>query len=155
MADEFIADLVPAGQDGDIVLTVNADGSYAANYRGITRSFQSKPRSATPAPTVSILSLLPNPVGEDRDLEDAELRNNSGTAVDLAGWFLRDRSGRVWALASLGQVSAGSTATIRRGGMAMSLDNGGDEVELLNNLGAVVYRLNYGATAESVRVSHP
>lgn len=154
VADEFIADLVPAGQDGDIVLTVNADGSYSANYRGITRSFQSKPRSATPAPTVSIVSLLPNPAGEDRDLEDAELRNNSAATVNLTGWFLRDKSGRVWALASLGQIAAGSTATIRRGGMAMSLDNGGDEVELLNNLGAIVDHLTYGATAEGARVAH-
>ena len=105
-------------------------------------------------PVVSIASLLPNPVGDDRLFEEVELRNNSSAAVDLVGWFLRDEDGRVWALASLGQVPAESSVTIQRAGMAMNLNNDGDEVELLNNLGAVVDRFNYSATAEGVRVSH-
>ncbi len=151
--DEFIADLVPAGAEGDIVLTVEPSGAYSASYRGMKRPFQSKPRNATAAPAVSIASVLPNPVGEDRELEEVALRNNTTAAIDLTSWFLRDASGRVWALSSLGQLTAGATTTIQRGGMAMSLDNGGDTVELLNNLGAVVDKLTYGATAESVRVS--
>lgn len=153
VADEFIADLVPAGAEGDIVLTVNADGAFTASYRGMMRQFQSKPRTATTAPAVSIVSLLPNPVGEDRILEEVELRNNTTAAISLTGWFLRDASGRVWALSSLGQLAAGESATIQRGGMAMSLDNGGDTVELLNNAGEIVDRLAYGATAEGIRVS--
>jgi hypothetical protein len=161
VADEFIADLEPSGQDGDILVSVNADGSYTASYRGMTRAFQSKSRADSPVPVVpvanqpviSIVSLLPNPIGEDRDLEEVELRNNSGTAINLVGWFLRDESGRVWALASQGQLSAGATVTVHRGGMAMSLDNGGDKVELLNNLGAVVHRITFAAVGEGIRVT--
>jgi competence protein ComEC len=154
VADEFIADLQPAGQDGDIVVAVNADGSYVASYRGITRSFQAKIRTDAGPPAVAIVSLLPNPAGEDRELEEVELRNNSGAPVNLLGWVLRDRSGSVWALSSLGQLSAGSRATVRRNGMAMSLDNGGDRIELLSGLGTVVDTIIYAATAEGIRVSH-
>jgi beta-lactamase superfamily II metal-dependent hydrolase len=150
--DEFIADLVPAGAEGDIVLTVEPDGAYLASYRGMTRQFQSKPRTATAGPAVSIVSLLPNPVGEDRDLEEVELRNNTAAALDLTSWFLRDASGRVWALSSLGQLAAGASATIQRGGMAMSLDNGGDTIEVINDLGAVVNHVTYGTTSEGVRI---
>jgi beta-lactamase superfamily II metal-dependent hydrolase len=154
VADEFIADLVPSGADGDIVLTVNANGSYSTSYRGMTRQFQTKPRAGAPAPIISIASLVPNPVGDDRALEEVELRSNAGSTVDLVGWFLRDASGRVWTLSSLDQVAAGASVTIKRAGMAMSLDNGGDTIELLDSLGAVVDRMTYGQTAEGIRVTH-
>jgi beta-lactamase superfamily II metal-dependent hydrolase len=151
--DEFIADLEPAGQDGDIVLTVNADGSYTASYRDVTRSFQSKLRGTTAEAAVAIVSLLPNPMGDDRALEEVEVKNNFGSTIDLTGWFLRDASGRVWALSPLGTLLDGETETVRRAGMAMTLDNGGDTVELLDDVGEVVDRLTYGATAEGVRVT--
>lgn len=154
VADEFIADLVPAGAEGDIVLTVEPNGAYTASYRGIARPFQAKPRSTTAAPALSIVSLLPNPVGEDRILEEVELRNNTSSAIVLTGWLLRDASGRVWALSSIGQLEAGASATIQRGGMAMSLDNGGDTIELLGNVGAVIDRLTYGPTGEGVRIAN-
>lgn len=154
--NQFIADLEPDGPDGDILLNVEASGAYIAGYRGILLpAFQSKPRSETPAPVVSIVSMLPNPVGDDRLNEEIELRNNTADAVDLVGWFLRDEDLRVWALASLGQLPGGTSATIKRGGMAMNLDNTGETIELLNNLGAVVDRFTYAASAEGVRVQHP
>jgi beta-lactamase superfamily II metal-dependent hydrolase len=153
VADEFIADLQPTGQDGDILVTVSASGAYVASYRGITRSFQAKSRTPATPPAVSIVSLLPNPAGEDRELEEVEVRNNSGAAINLAGWLLRDSAGSVWTLTSLGQLSAGSRATVRRAGMAMSLDNGGDKIELLSAIGTVVDSIIYAATAEGVRVS--
>jgi hypothetical protein len=37
--------------------------------------------------------------------------------------------------------------------MAMSLDNGGDKIELLSAIGTVVDSIIYAATAEGVRVS--
>jgi competence protein ComEC len=151
--DVFIADLEPSGQDGDIVLTVNADGSYTASYRELTRSFQAKLRGTTAEAAVAIVSLLPNPMGDDRALEEVEVKNNFGSTIDLTGWFLRDASGRVWALSPLGTLLDGETETVRRAGMAMTLDNGGDTVELLDDVGEVVDRLTYGATAEGVRVT--
>lgn len=98
VADEFIADLEPAG---DILLTVQPDGSYTATYGDISRAFQAKQRDQPPAPGVTILSLLPDPIGSDRDLEEVELRNDLNVTVDMTGWLLRDESGRVWALVSL------------------------------------------------------
>jgi hypothetical protein len=37
--------------------------------------------------------------------------------------------------------------------MAMTLDNGRDTVELVDDVGEVVDRLNYGLTSEGVRVT--
>jgi hypothetical protein len=153
VADEFIADLMPAGHDGDINITVNPDGSYAAAYRSFNRPFQSIQRTAMSTPRVSIASLLPNPVADDRDLEEVELRNNSSEPMVLVGWFLRDQFGRVWSLTLLGQLSVGGSAIIRRNGMTMSLDNGGDKIELLDDSANLVDRFEYGATTEGARVA--
>lgn len=147
VADEFIADLDTTGDDGEIVLTVQPDGAYTAAYRGMTRTFQSKPRVATGAPTISIISLLADPIGSDRDLEQVELRNNHTASVDLTGWLLRDESGRVWSLTSLGTVDSGDTATIIRGAMAMTLNNGGDTIQVVDAAGAVVNEVTYGAAS--------
>ena len=153
--DGFIAELTPSGTDGNINLVVNADGAYSVSYRGITHPFHAKPRTAAPTPHVSIASLVPNPAGDDRSLEEVELRGSASGTTDMNDWFLRDATGRVWALASLGQLPAGASVTIKRAGMAMSLDNGGDTIELVDSLGAVVDGLTYGATAQGARVAHP
>jgi beta-lactamase superfamily II metal-dependent hydrolase len=152
VADEFIADLEPAGPGGDILLTVLPDGSYTATYRDLSRSFQARRRNLPSGPGVIIVSLLPDPIGSDRDLEEVELRNDLSVPVDMTGWFLRDASGRVWALASLGVIPPGEGKTIVRAGMAMSLDNDGDEIELLDEAGSVVDSLSYTDAMPGTRI---
>jgi hypothetical protein len=72
--------------------------------------------------------------------------------VDLGLWFLRDVSGRVWSLAGLGTVAAGASVTIRREGMAMSLDNDGDMIVLVDPAGQVVDSVSYAASQPGVEI---
>lgn len=151
VADAFIADLEPAGAEGTILFTVDAAaGTYTVSYRDQSHTFQVKDRGTTPR--VVIESLLPDPVGSDRELEEVTLRNDGNAAVSMEGWVLQDEGGRVWALVSLGTLAPGESATIRRQGMPMSLNNGGDEIRLLDASNQERDRFRYGATAESVVV---
>lgn len=152
-ADEFIADLGSTGDNGIILVTVHTDGSFDAVYRNLSHSFQSKSRSAPGTKAVIIARLLPDPVGNDRDLEEVELRNTSSSSVDMNGWALRDESGRVWALSSLAEIDGGATVVVARDGMAMSLDNDGDSIALIDGTGAVVDTFVYNASLPGVSIS--
>jgi beta-lactamase superfamily II metal-dependent hydrolase len=148
----FIADLQPSGPEGTILTTVDrAAGSYTMAYRNESHTFQIKQRGA--AATVVIASLVPNPVGADRELEEVVLRNDGAAAADLTAWVLEDASGRVWTLAGVGQLAAGQTATVMRAGMPMSLNNTGDTIVLRNDAGQAVDSVTYTATGEGVRVT--
>ena len=78
-----------------------------------------------------IVRRLPNPHGDDEQLETVTLRNRGASAVPLAGWILRDRSGLTWTLS--GTLSPGQSLMFRRSGQAMSLNNAGDEIELIDS----------------------
>ncbi len=153
VAEEFIADLDAPGDEGMIVLTADAArNAYTVEYAGRTRSFAFKRQEAS-APRVVLESLLPNPAGSDADLEEVTVRNQGSTPMELAGWLLRDESGRVWTLTDLGTLAPGASATAVRRGRPMSLDNDGDEIVLLDDAGQERDRFRYGATAEGVRVT--
>ncbi len=65
-------------------------------------------------PRVRIVSLLPNPVGDESQNEAVTLRNEGTAAVSLNGWRLRDAAGRFWHLG--GTLDAGDEFTVRRNG---------------------------------------
>jgi competence protein ComEC len=153
----FIADPETIEDDGTILLRVNqASASYTLSYGGASHSFPVK--GATPvAPLAAgrmvIAKLLPDPVAAvDRNAERVTLGNGGTAAVDLGLWFLRDASGRVWSLAGLGTVAAGASITIRREGMAMSLDNDGDTIVLVDPAGQVVDSVSYAASQPGVEI---
>ncbi len=153
VADQFIADLEAVDADGTILVTVDAAaGSYQVAWRNQTRSFPVKHPTAQPAATMVIADLLPDPTGDDAQDEEVTLQNKGTGTVSLAGWVLKDASGRVWALASLGTLNAGQSKTIKRGGMAMSLNNGGDEIVLLNAAGLEQDRFQYAGSQVGVRI---
>ncbi|HEV8598178.1 MAG TPA: lamin tail domain-containing protein [Gemmatimonadales bacterium] len=160
VADEFIADLEAVDDDGTILVTVDAAaGNYQVAWRNQTRTFAVKHPAAPPAAPVAaaatlvIADLLPDPSGSDTQDEEVTLRNKGTAAVSLAGWFLRDESGRVWALASLGTLDVGEAKTIKRGGMAMSLNNDRDEIVLLDAAGHEQDRFSYTGSQVGVRIS--
>ncbi len=99
-------------------------------------------------PAVRIASLLPNPSGDERINEYVVLRNDGTHAVDLAGWTLKDRSAKTWALDEWGILLPGRELTILRNGQAMSLNNGGDTIVLLDSAGNVWHTVVYGRVAE-------
>lgn len=150
--DDHIADLESVDEDGTILLTVDKSASsYVVSYRNKTHTVPIKGGAST-APVV-IESLLPDPVGDDSQLEEITLKNKGTSTVSLVNWFLQDESGKVWSLSSLGTVSAGQSATIRRNGMPMSLNNTGDEIILFDENRVEKDRFRYGAVGEGVRVA--
>ena len=153
--DDSIADLEAVDADGTILVTVDAAaGSYQVGWRDKTRSFAVKHPAAPPvvATTVVIADLLPAPPGVDTQDEEVTLRNTGPAAESLVGWVLKDESGRVWALASLGILNAGQSKTIKRGGMAMSLNDGGDVIVLLDAAGHERDRFSYTGSQVGVRI---
>lgn len=89
----------------------------------------------------------------DRLKEQVTIRNAGSTAVNLAGWFLQDESGRVWTLASLGSLDPGESATILRNGMPMSLNNDGDTIVLLDSANQEQDRFRYSGSSPGQVIS--
>lgn len=103
-----------------------------------------------PNPTagpVAIAAALPNPEGGDEGNEWVELRNGSDAAVDLAGWELRDRSGRPEPLS--GTLGAGEVRRFmvsRSGPNTMQLGNKGGAITLHNG-SQLVHSVSYANAA--------
>jgi len=150
--DEFIADVATSGTDGTVLVTLNPDArTYTVSYRNTNRSFAIKGGQAPSAPVV-IESLLPDPVGPDTQNEQVTLRNKGTMLVSLAGWFLQDASGRVWSLTSIGTVAPQTSATIKRNGMPMSLNNAGDEISLFDSSAILRDSFRYSGSDAGVEI---
>lgn len=93
-------------------------------------------------------SLLPNPSGDENQNETITLSNLGNQSVTLTGWTVRDVAGKTWHLDSLGVVNAGQVKTIQRLGQPMAMNNTGDTIDLLDQLGSVVQSVTFGATQE-------
>lgn len=92
---------------------------------------------------VPILSLLPDPVGNDQGREQVTLRNTGTAATNLSGWRLRDRAQNEFMLS--GTVAAGATVTITMATFSMPLNNSGDEVQVVDPSGVVRHQVRYEA----------
>jgi beta-lactamase superfamily II metal-dependent hydrolase len=150
--DAQIADPETTDEDGTILITVNAaTSSYTVQYGTTSRTFPVKaPEGPVSTALVVISALLPNPVGDDEQLETVTLRNTGTTSVSLAGWTLQDHSGGTWSL--IGSLAPGQSGTFRRNGQAMSLNNAGDEIALVDAMIMERDRFAYSATSEGVEV---
>jgi exonuclease III len=112
------------------------------DQRMVTNLSDADAGTATPA-SISISSILPDPVTNDEENEEVTIRNNSSQPVNLVGWKMRDKSGRSWMLDKFGTMAPGKEKPIRRGGQSMALNNDGDMVELLDPKGRVIDRMTY------------
>jgi hypothetical protein len=113
---------------------------------------------ATPVPVsppVRIISLLPNPAGDERQTEEITLRNAGSASVSLSGWTVQDMAGKTWSLTSLGNIGAGARKTIRRNNQPMSMNNGGDTILLLDAAAGVVQSVTYPPVSEGARFQPP
>ena len=126
-----------------------ARGSTGIEYGTQSHSFSVKTRAIA---DVVIEALLPDPTSDaDRITEAVTLRNDSATPASMICWMLRDGVGRVWALTSMGTISAGASATVQRNGMPMSLNNSTAEtIELLDASGQVVDSYSYQGSQPDV-----
>ena len=101
---------------------------------------------------VAIVAVLPNPDGQDKGREQVTVENRSGRMIDLEGWRLQDRSGNRFSLG--GQIQDMGKLVVTITAPTMSLDNGGDEVFLIDPDGVarskVVYTADQGASGMQV-----
>ena len=106
----------------------------------------STPTPPTAAGGLRIVAALPNPHGDDRDLEEVHVANGGTTAVPLAGWRITNAEGQQsWLLtAQDGTVGPGQTVIVVRRGRPVSLRNSGDRIVLVNPGGQMVDTRAYG-----------
>ncbi len=90
---------------------------------------------------LSILALIPNPVGQDQGNESVTLMNPSADEIDLAGWSMTDAHARRFDLS--GTVPPSSTRSIRLVNSAMILGNNGSLVTLFNADGLEIDQVSY------------
>lgn len=64
----------------------------------------------------------------------------------MVGWILRDRSGLTWTLN--GMLNPGQSRTFVRTGQAMSLNNAGDEIVLIDVAQMERDRFEYASSTE-------
>jgi len=109
------------------------------------------PSDPVTATGVRLVSLLPNPAGDDKGRESVAIRNFTAAAVSLSGWKLKDAAGNTFALA--GSIPAGGTLSIVMTNNSMPLNNNGDTVTLVDDSGAERHSVSYvGSQATSGNV---
>lgn len=97
------------------------------------------------ASEVRIISLVPNPSGDELENERVMLRNLGAATVRLEGWTLGDETADTWTLA--GSIAPGQALEVRRARQAMALNNNGDTIRLWHD-GRVVQMVQYGRVGE-------
>lgn len=155
VADSFIADPESDDEDGTVLVTVNASSTtYAVTYGSSSHSFSIAGTGGAVGGGGNVVmeSVLPNPVGDDTQLEEVTLRNRGNAVVNLVGWTLMDRAGLIWELDSMGSLAAATSATIRRNGMEMSLNNAGEQITLRDAGNVVRDTFEYRQTSEGVTI---
>ena len=95
--------------------------------------------------TVSISELLPNPAGSDTAGEWIELHNAGDVPQSLAGWALKDASGKTY-LFHLESVPARGFLVLPYSTTKISLNNSGDTIFLYDASGALVDSFSYAQT---------
>lgn len=103
-----------------------------------------------PGPTgIRIVSMLPNPEGQDAGKEEVTIGNFTASVVNLPGFKLVDKAGNEFGLS--GTIPANGKLTIVMSSNSMPLNNAsGDEVRLLDAGGNELHKVSYtGAQAKS------
>ncbi|TSC95800.1 MAG: Nucleic acid binding OB-fold tRNA/helicase-type, partial [Parcubacteria group bacterium Athens1014_26] len=93
-----------------------------------------------------IKEFLPNPVGADKDGEYIKIFNDGISGVSLAGWKLKDASGKSFSL--VGNLKSGQELTLSYSQTKINLNNNGETVYLYDNTGKQIDKLSYSGAAE-------
>ena len=94
-------------------------------------------------PDVKIASCLPNPSGPDPGNERITIRNDSDESVRITGWTIKDEASN--SITLTGELSVGQSLSIDIPEGDLPLNNGGDELVLLNSSGTIVDSASYTA----------
>jgi hypothetical protein len=117
-------------------------------YR-VSKDFPMGGGPAAPGQIV-IRSILPDPSGADTQDEEVVLRNKGTSPVVITGWR---RSGPARPFSGSVTMAAGESRTIQRNGRPMSLNNGGDDIRLIDADGSVVDQFEYRSSSEGMPIT--
>lgn len=98
-----------------------------------------------------ISGFLPNPVGSDAAGEWIEILNNSGEAVNLTGWQIKDLAGKSYVFKT-GELKAGESMRVFSATTKITLNNSGETVFLYNPVGGLANKLSFSGAAAEGRI---
>lgn len=87
--------------------------------------------------------LMPSPEGPDQEEEYIQLFNENSFKVNLNGWTIEDKEGRVISFSINKEIEAKGYLAFLRPETGITLNNSGDGLELKNPNGEVVDSVNY------------
>lgn len=121
-----------------------ADGSFAwtpiiTPY--LVNRFPEPPKSYS-SKTITFLSVLPNPIGEDGEKEKITLKNQSYKLVDLSQWKLKNKKGKT---VNLNEVFLGpyEKITINPAYNGLKLTNKEEELSLIDPMENIIDEINW------------
>jgi DNA/RNA endonuclease YhcR with UshA esterase domain len=98
--------------------------------------------------TLRFVSLYPNTTGSDETEEYVEIQNVGDAPVDLLGWMIEDGSTDRFTMKDSLVIDAGDTVRLLRTQTKITLNNGGDTLELIAPDETVVDKMTYGNAAK-------
>jgi len=95
---------------------------------------------------MTIHSFLPNPIGKDQAGELITLFNDSAQSVSLAGWYLKDISGKSYSLS--GVMTPNQELVLSYRDSKISLNNNGETLYLYDQNDVLIDQLSYVGEAQ-------
>ena len=103
---------------------------------------------------VRINELLPNPFGDEEELEFIELYNTTLDPIDLSLWFLRDNSqGKGYLIPSGTNIPGKGYLVLFRSDFGFALNNSNESVSLFDTQGIEHDRVSYEKTKEGISLN--
>lgn len=97
---------------------------------------------------LKINEIFPDPEGPDGDGEFVEIFNDSNKDVELDGWSIQDESEKSFYFDKNHGIKGGDFLAVFYDESRISLNNGGDEIKLLNPIGEEIHGVKYGDSLE-------
>jgi endonuclease/exonuclease/phosphatase family metal-dependent hydrolase len=142
MKSKYVSGSITVFDDG--IAIAGTSNTQASDHLPVSAEFIFEEEPSNPPVGIRIISLLPNPHGQDAGREEVTIGNFTTSQLNLQGWKLRDRAGKLFTLTGI--VPANSKLTIIMTVNSMPLNNDGDEVELLDSQGVVKHKVTYSTS---------
>ncbi len=133
---------------------ITGDYTVSATLAGIVRTAPLSVTAGVALGSFHMVAAMPNPAGDELQLEEVHLRNDGLATIVLAGWKFSNLAGTLsWLLDNAdGIAPVLQTIVVKRRGRPLTLTNNGGTIQLLDPLGNVVEAKAYGPAAEGVVV---
>ena len=133
---------------------VTGDYTVSATLGGVVRKAPVSVTAGVALAPLHMVAAMPNPAGDETQLEAVHLRNDGPATIVLAGWKISNPAGTLfWLLDNADAIApAMGNRVVTRRGRPLPLTNTGGTILLLDPLGAVVDAKTYGPAAEGVVV---